>query len=165
MASLLGVRSDEFELVQNPALGAVALWQFTAEFFRATGAAHGARLPAMMVVLPLVLRSQSLASIKSRRLAGGLALAMAENRALTAHLGKWTVDFGGLTLRSLNLAMAGALIGYDSAVTEFFPLRKTSPPHVAGGSTSEICRGARRLGYWFATTDVAALSSLLRVKV
>ena len=48
----------EYEIVQNPALGACVLWQYTDGFTEATGRQRGPSLVEAMPVLPLVFHEE-----------------------------------------------------------------------------------------------------------
>jgi hypothetical protein len=155
---------DELDIVQNPAVGAFALWSYTHQFYVSTQAAAGPTLPMLMVVLPMVFHEDTLRSIKARHLNGGLHLAIAEDRTLPIGLQERMVSTAPITLRSLNLALAAGLVGFDREAGEFFPLKRTLPPVGVGSDTSELCKGAKRLGHWFSTLSLQQVMNLLQVR-
>ena len=59
----MSIDLTEFEIVQNPALGAYALWRFGVGFQNEDG--QPAPLPLAFLVLPLLLRQPALKMIAS----------------------------------------------------------------------------------------------------
>jgi len=155
---------DEIEVVQNPALGACLLWAFVREFTEATHGKRGPTIPFVMLVLPMVLHEPTFNALKTRRFDGGLLLAVAEDRTISAGLQRRLIDSSDLSLRSLNLALLSGLIHFDPPSAEFFPARKTPPEMTIGGDTSELSKAASRIGFWCASLQIEHLLSLLNVR-
>src|SRR4051794_989392 len=76
----------EFSVIQNVALGALAVWGFTSEYHNGTHSTHGPVLPLLMPVLPLVFHLDSLNALNGRQRRGGLYRALSEVRSLPAGL-------------------------------------------------------------------------------
>lgn len=160
----LAETAGEYEAVQNTALGAYAMWAFVAEYSATNDDVRGPTLPLAMLVLPLVFHRDTLESIEDRYLNTGFYLALAENRSIPIGLQERMVAMAQRSLRSTRLALAAGLITYDPLSGEFFPGRRTSPPHVENSSLGAILKGSKRLGRWFASTSHEQLLNLLQVR-
>src|SRR5271167_1985510 len=68
----MSVELNESEIIQNPALGAFALWKFGLGFQAADS--RPAPLPLFFLILPLLMHRQTSEVIESTRKASGLSL-------------------------------------------------------------------------------------------
>jgi len=154
----------EAELVQNPALGALTLWAFTAEFFGQSGRQRGPTLPLTLPVLPMVLHEETVECIHNRHFDGGLFLALADNRTLTLDLQERMEAMAPQTMRALNLAFATNLLTYARQSGELRPKRLTPPIRPQQVEIRHLLATAERLGYWFCTINVEQICSYLRIR-
>src|ERR1700719_4869340 len=109
---------NESEIVQNPALGAYAIWRFGLGFQSEKG--RPAALPLTFLVLPLVLHRPTLEMINSTRKASGLALFAAklgEQRESLFAVHERALALRHLTLQSIGMGVASRLLtlDYDAA--------------------------------------------------
>jgi len=156
----------EARLVQNPAVGALALWAFVTQFIESHHAHRGPALPLCLPVLPLALNYDASTALHARRFEGGLELALVENRAIVAGLQDRMVLMTDQTMRALDLAFASKILDYDAASGELISCRKTPPFTAAENSdVRKIVATARRLGHWFAVMQIARVLSLLSIRI
>ncbi|MGE5483618.1 MAG: three component ABC system middle component [Ignavibacteriales bacterium] len=154
----------DYDLVQNPALGAISLWAFVREFTLCTKDATGPTLPLMMLVLPIVFHQKTLESIEGRHLEKGLYLALADDRSIPVGLQERMMAMSTRTFRSIGIAVGSGLLTFDVNSAEFFPGHRTDPSGTRRSDISMMLRGAKRLGHWAASTSHEHLFSLLRVR-
>jgi hypothetical protein len=157
---------NELEIVQNPALGAYALWQFGLGFQAEEGQAPV--LPLSFLVLPLLLHRATLDNISSTRKRSGLsvfAAKLGEERENLIAVHDRALILRGLTLQSLALAVNSGLltVKYDEATA-----RSNSPdPRLRGPFLPERIKrfssAADKLGAWFSRAGLAQVASTLRV--
>ena len=157
-----GIR--EFSILQNVALGGVALWGFTYEYHKTTNLVHGPVLPLIFPVLPLVFHRESLQALNGRQMRGGLYRALSEVRALPAGLQTRMQSMAPQTFQSLRAACAAGLLSYSRDTTEITPIRRSVPHQFRTGEAKPILQTARRLGFWFASTPLAQLGLLLDLR-
>lgn len=157
----------DLALVQNPALGAYALWRFGLGF--QADDETPASIALTFLVLPIVLHRDSLDHVMSTQRSSGLAL-------FAAKLGKQSEDLLAiherarilrtLTLQSIGMGLGSRLltVNYDHATvraneTNLRPKRPAVPERL-----KDIGNGAEKLGEWFARLDVRQIAVLLRVE-
>lgn len=155
-------------IVQNAAIGAVALWRFVATYFETTQQTDGPELPVVMLVLPIVFHERSSESICRMKSASGLLKALVEYPEMPAGLQIRLEATAHLTLQSLNLAISTSLLRLDRAQPwpRYTPARNSLPAPLspAQPDTKRILAASQRLGWWFAAEDVSSLSRLLNVQ-
>lgn len=156
--------TTEAELVQNPALGALALWAFTAKFYGQTRRTRGPALPLALPVLPMVWHEETVESIYNRHFDGGLLLALADDRTLTLDLQARMEAMASQSLRALNLGFATNLLTYDRATGELRPKRMTPPVRPPEPEVRKMILAAERLGHWFCNINLDQLCSYLRIQ-
>lgn len=157
---------SELEIVQNPSLGAVALWQFCLGF----QADHEspAVLPLAFLVLPLLFHRQTLDLINSTQKNSGLALFASkvgkeQEDLLAVH--ERALVLRTLTLQSISLGVRASLltINYVEATLRGNQpkqkLKKTMIPERLKG----LPGAAEKLGYWFSKTSLGQVATTLRV--
>lgn len=158
---------DELEIVQNPALGALAVWSF--------GRGHQdetADLPSFLaafIVLPIVLHRETLDIAASTQRTSGLGLFAAklgEQRERLLALHDRAILLRSLTLRSIILAAESNLISisYERGL-----VRSNDVPVRRGSKyISEFVRPlllvSEKLGHWVGRAGLQATASLLRVR-
>jgi len=162
-----GQSLTELNLVQNPALGAYALWQFGLGYQSHDG--ELAKLPAAFLVLPIVLHRPTLELVGSTQKGSGLALFAAklaerEENLLAVHTRALVLR--PLTLRSIGFAInAGiATLNYEEAsIRANAPTPRSRKPQVPERLRS-LSNGAEKVGYWFAKMGLSQIASTLRVE-
>lgn len=156
--------TTEAEIVQNPALGALALWAFTAEFYAQAHRQRGPTMPLALPVLPMVLHEETVECIHNRHFDGGLFLALADNRTLTLDLQERMEAMTPQTMQALNLGFATNLLSFDREGGEIRPRRLTVPVRPQQAEVRDILAASQRLGYWFCTINIEQLCSYLRIR-
>jgi hypothetical protein len=158
---------NEFEIVQNPALGAYAIWRFGLGFQEEEG--RPAPLPLAFLVLPLILHRPTLEVIRSTRKSSGLALFAAKlgeerENLLAVHVR--ALALRRLTLQSIAMGLDAHLltINYIEAT-----LRGNTPePWMRKPTLPERIRGftgaAEKVGYWFWKVGLYQVASTLKVE-
>jgi len=156
--------TQEAELVQNAALGAVVLWAFSNEYCDQKLRRSGPPLPYLLPVLPMVFHAETVENISRRHFDGGLLLALAENRTLTLDLNERVQNFAPQTMKALNLAFATGLLSYNRESGEIWAERRGIPSLGKSPEIKPIIASAERLGYWFSTIGIDQLCSYLHLK-
>lgn len=157
------MKAREYEIVQNSALAAVAIWHFVDRYVRALGGQHGPTLLHALPVLPIVFHEESANALGRRRFDGGFYTALSENRGLFVGLQKRMEDMAPQTFRALSLAWSARLLDYDRVSKELHVIRRRRPAEVQNESAKRICATAQRLGHWFATIPPQELGQRLRL--
>jgi hypothetical protein len=157
----------ELNLVQNPALGAYALWQFGLRYQSRDG--ELAKLPAAFLVLPLVLHRPTLELVSSTQKGSGLALfaaklAVREENLLAVH--SRALVLRHLTLRSLSFAINAGIttLNYADATMRANALAPRSKKPLVPERLRLLSNGAEKVGYWFAKMGLPQIVSTLRVE-
>lgn len=157
---------NELEIVQNPALGGWAIWQFGLAYQAEEGIQPV--LPVAFLILPLLLHRRSLDLIGSTKKDSGLAL-------FAAKLGTEREDLlalheRALTLRMLSLRSIGCAVNAGLVTVDYAEARLRSNALVAGEKKpivperlKALPSAAEKLGYWFSKVSLAQISSTLRV--
>jgi hypothetical protein len=157
----------ELEIVQNPALGAYAVWRFGVGF--QSEDSRPAALPLTFLVLPLLLHQPTLRIITSTQRASGLALFSAKlgqerENLLAVH--ERARALRRLTLQSIAMGVNNRLLtlDYNSATlranTADESLQKPSLPERIRG----FAGAADKLGYWFSKLGLHQVASTLAVE-
>lgn len=158
---------NEVDVVQNPAMGAYALWQFGLGYQAET--VEPLRVPLMFIVLPILLNSRTLKAVISTQRGSGLALFVAKfsqdsedllgihSRALILRM---------LTLRSVGFAVNAGLmrLDYQRAIAEFHALPPKSKNPPVPERLRAIASGAEKLGCWFSRMNISQIATTLRVE-
>lgn len=155
----------EHDIVQNDALGALAVWSFAAEFFKAKGRTQGVPVPLAMIVLPIVYHRESVDALSTRNFDGGLFSALNDNRGLFAGLQHRMRSMWRQSFAAINVALAARLLHYDPESCWLTVSRASEPKEVMTEDISRILATARRLGYWVAQTGGPQLLNILGVRL
>lgn len=149
-----GALLREYEIMQNPALGANALWAFTQGFIsRPVEELQQLTLWHLVTVLPLVLHDTSRKMILKRRESSGLRSILDRDTASSVAQNEVIFNFDNRlkamenrTFRSLNVAIACNLItledGYFTSTVSYKLPKKVS------GESKDILKAANKLGVW-----------------
>lgn len=155
----------EFDVVQNAALGALALHAAVLQCYETSERRRGCPLALLCIVLPCVFHEQTREAIVGKNFNGSLYKSLAEHRAMPAGLQRRMEDMFDLTLSALNVASASGLIRRDDdpAPFTYVPDRNSAIPGPIAPDVRDITAAAKRIGYWAATTRFETLCSLLGV--
>jgi site-specific DNA-adenine methylase len=155
---------DEYEVIQNCALGALALWTFAAEYYLKSDEKYGPNLAVAMLVLPLVYNEHFVNSVFRRNLKGGFYNALNDDKALFLGVQDRMQSMATLTLKSINICFSAKLLTYDKDNSELLPIRTNTPAYKDNDSIKDILSASKRLGYWFSTLNFQELCALLKVR-
>ncbi|OMD50013.1 three component ABC system middle component [Paenibacillus odorifer] len=163
-----GILLREYEIMQNPALGANVLWAF-AQGFVSQPMEQSLTLWHLVSVLPLVFHNNSRKVILKRREASGLrsildrdpSISVAQNETIF-NIDNRLKAMENRTFRSLNLAIACKLItleeGYFKSDVPFkFPKKVFN-------ETKDILKAANKLGVWAGKMSVFEYLTILGVE-
>ncbi|MDX6464518.1 MAG: hypothetical protein QOE55_8215 [Acidobacteriaceae bacterium] len=157
----------ELEIVQNPALGGYALWQFGLGFQSEDG--HPSPLPLAFLVLPLVLHRPTLELVLSTRKASGLALFAAklgEERENLLALHERALTLRRLSLQSIAVGVGSRLLTVDYVAATL--RANAAVPEMSKPKLPERIRGfsgaADKIGYWFSRLSLPQVVSMLVVE-
>lgn len=156
----------EFQIIQNYALGGLAIQSFAKGYGRNSENNLGPTIPFVMPILPMIFNektSQTLSLIK-RNTNSRFLSTVADHRDLFVGLQKRMVDMSDQTLKTLNFAFALNLIRYDqdsSRITASKYLKKT--PKIQYRDNQMIIYSARILGSWFAQYSIEEICIALNI--
>lgn len=158
---------NEYEIMQNNALGALALSGFTIEYYKNKNNICGPTLPILMPVLPMVLHEDTALTLHKKHKQGGFYKSIYENRMISIGLQQRMEAMANQTFQALNFAFASKILNYDNSTNQIVPLRRTSPLKLINSSYVEIRRiikAAERLGYWFSEMELEQISIALNLR-
>jgi hypothetical protein len=159
---------NEFEIVQNPALGAYAIWRFGLGFQNEVG--HPATLALAFLVLPLLLHRPTLEMITSTRKASGLALFAAklgEERENLLAVHERALALRELTLKSIAVGIETRLLtlDYSAASIRSNTSDPASPkPPALPERIKSFTGAADKIGYWFSRIGLHQVATTLAVE-
>jgi hypothetical protein len=158
----------EYEIIQNPVLGAAAITQAIIEYHEAKD--EGMPLTLVMVVLPMVFHKKTIKVIAGMvKVGGGLRRALGKDRTLSVGLQQRMEKMAGLSFTALNIALSCKMCSVLTLEKEILvtPLRKTLPFTDMGyvnGDGREILKGAVRVGNWLGSYDMTAICRQLDLR-
>lgn len=158
---------NEYEIMQNNALGALALSAFTIEFYKNTNNMRGPTLQVLMPVLPMVLHEDTALTLHNKKKQGGFYRSVYENRAISVGLQQRMQSMADQTFQALNFAFASKLLNYDASSHQVIPQRRTSPLKFLKTNyieTRRILSASERLGYWFSEMGVEQIAIILNLR-
>lgn len=165
-----GALLREYEIMQNPALGANALWAFTQGFItRPMEELQPLTLWHLVSVLPLVFHDTSRKMILKRRVSSGLrsildrepASSVAQNETIF-NIDNRLKAMENRTFRSLNVAIACKLITLEEGYfTSNVPYKL---PKKLSEETKDVLKAANKLGVWAGSMTVFEYLTILGVE-
>lgn len=164
--ALLSRPPSEASAVQNPALGAYALWKFALAYQAREG--KQVVLPLAFIVLPLMFHKPTLDLVLSTNRSSGLALfagKLGEKREELLAVHERARTLRKLTLDSIDFGINAMLLNLDYRQAL---LRANSHRVVGKGPTLPerikwVTPAAERIGYWFAGLADQQVARTLRV--
>lgn len=154
-------------LVQNPAIGAVLLWQFVCEYYNYDDENKQAPLPLLFIVLPVVFREDLRKTINRTQRSSGLQkvsekLFNEKQSDFFYRIQNSAEEYKELTLTAINIAVNRNLIGIISKTAQVYPVQTkvTKMPK----SSDELLKAAKKLGEWCSSLSMHEISLLLKVR-
>lgn len=162
--------SQEAEEVQNPGLGAMAVWRFATGYALASQENKPTPIPLLFLVLPLLYHEESLEVLSSTRRGSGLRgfagkFSDSQHRKtdILLELHERCVRMRTLSLDALRVALATKLLALDVERAVAFPLTRTSPKAGVPNSIQLMLQNAEKLGAWCAELSLHEVSLILKV--
>ncbi len=160
--------SIEYEIIQNPALGAAAIMQAVIKYHEVRD--EGMPLPLLMAVLPMVFHRKTTDLISGMRLVGGgLRRAKGSDSTISVGLQRRMEGMAKITLRALNISVSckDSLELRCNGTLEVVPCRRTVSASDMGykdGDALEIMKAAKRVGHWFGTYEMTDICRQLNLR-
>ncbi len=155
----------EYYIVQNHALGALALYYFTKSYYE-TNDKNGALFPLAMVILPIIFNEKCYQSIGDvKRVTGRVSMlnVLADHRDIPVGLQRRMIEMKDQTFRSLNLAFAKGLIRYEKAERKLIPGTYLRIPASQNNDNQKILQASKILGKWFAFNSIEQICISLNI--
>ena len=155
---------DEIYLVQNPALGAVLLWEFVKGFKRHSANASPA-LPLQFSVLHIMFREQLRTAIGKNNPSSGLRLFAAKfskEQELLCAIQRRMLALRHTSLSSLRIALDSGLLTLDCATALVGCTYKRYPPNVPQ-TVKDLGKHADKLGGWCGALSIQEVQAALRI--
>lgn len=156
----------EEQIVINPVLGGVALWNFVSQYEKHAEPEAYPVILTLLPVLPIVFHKASVTSLKGMQFDSGLTKAIVDNPSIRVGLQRRIVSLSPLTLTSINIACASGLLQRVAApgVPAFSRGLKRLPREVEPeGTARDIATAARRLGAFFARESIIQMQMKLGI--
>lgn len=155
---------NEFEIFQNKAIGAHAIWEFAKNYRMNHTKNESPSLIVTMPVLPLCFNRRVVNGIKGRNFKGGSLLrAIDENKDLFSGLQERMEDMATLTLESIYLSSVSGLIDFDASQGIIIPKVTSLPSKVKNAiekneDYTNIINASRHIGAWFGQFNQSEIS-------
>lgn len=158
----------DLAIVQNPGLGAFAIWRFGQGFQVDDG--RPANFALAFLVLPIVMHRATLDTVTSTQRASGLALLAAKLGKEREHLlavHDRALLLRHLTLQSIAVGVSGRLLSvdYENGTVRANTPEQKSKKLVLPERVKHIGPAAEKLGHWFSKLSIGQVTSLLRVEL
>ena len=155
----------EQQVVQNPGLGAEALWHAVSEAYEGKDRGEGMPLLMAFIVLPLAFHRRSANALASKVKPGALYKAVASDREITIGLQERMEALSERTLQSLSVAFSTGLLLLDHAETpQLIPGRKSPPVAHVTEEVKTLLAAAKRVGQAIAELPPAQIATHLNIQ-
>lgn len=159
----------EAQNIQNPALGAAALWRFCCGYVEAHPVGDSPRLPLLFLVLPIVLHVATAELLRRTRPSSGLRAFAAKfgdsqisKQDLLLQVHERAIRWRLLSLQSIELAAAGHLLQLfeEGGAT---PLSRTKARGLPD-EVKQLLADAEKLGAWCGQLTLHEVTTTLKVR-
>lgn len=156
---------NEFSIIQNHALGALALHGFTKTFYNVKDKTEGPSLSLLMPVLPLVFNKRCCDAISAinRVTHQRFFTILSEHREIPVGLQHRMEHMADQTLQALNIAFKKRLLHFNPENGQIIPSVRVSIPTFSYRDNQNILISARVLGNWFAHYPIEQLCLSLNI--
>jgi hypothetical protein len=143
---------NEFNNIQNEAIGALALYTFVKSYYTKTGRNNGPQFGFIFPLLPIVFNEECNTNLnKIRRYTKQRYFTLLiENPGFPVGLQKRMEDMADLTINSFNVALNKKILLYNTETTEIRPSPRVSFSAIKYEDNVKIIHSADLLGRWFA---------------
>lgn len=157
-------RIPEFAIMQNTALGALAIHSFVREYYSAKDKKDGVFLPYLLPLLPIVFNEKASLRISSKqRRVTSFNKAISEEIFIPIGLQNRMMDMYTLSMDSINSSLALGLIECNNKEALFYPKEKIRLPDLKTSDNINILRASSILGFWFASISLEDLCISLNI--
>lgn len=154
----------EYEIIQNSALGAVAIWEFTKEYYQNADKTKGPIILLSLLVLPIVFNKQAVENLRRRHKKGGLLKALSENATIFIGLQERMEKMCDQTFESINIAFASGLLTFNEENAQLLPVRMSGSSMYTNDQVKDILATSKKLGYWLSELSLMQICKLLKVR-
>lgn len=155
---------DEFDIVQNRAIGAHSLYEFVRSFQSYHEKNDGPCFELLMPVLPIVFNERIKKAICKRSYTeGGLINVLTEDKTIFNNLQETMIQMYELSLDSVSLAFSSGLISIDGEKKTLIARKSTIPSHDLNRDYLEILGASKRLGFWFAKFSTEQITNYFNI--
>jgi hypothetical protein len=162
--------SQETEEIQNPGLGAMAIWRFATGYAVSSQENRPTPMPLLFLTLPLLYHEETFEILASTRRGSGLRgfagkFSDSEHKKtdILLQLHERCVRMRSLSLDALRLAFAANLLAVDVARGAVLPLTRTAPRAGIPSSIQAMLQNGEKLGIWCASLSLHEISIILKV--
>jgi hypothetical protein len=156
---------NEFLIIQNNALGSLALHAFCKTYYNAKDKTEGPSLSLLMPVLPLVFNKRScdaLSAIKKVTRQRFFSI-LSEHREIPVGLQHRMELMADQTFEALNVAFKKKLLHFNPENSQIVPASRVTTPAFTYHDNQNILIAARVLGNWFSIYPVEQLCISLNI--
>lgn len=160
--------SKEFDNVQNPALGAFILWNFSRGYYDYNSSFVPFQL--LFIVIPIIFRTDLVEVINSTQKRTGLRGFSDKffntnilKNDMISHIQKASSGMKEVTLKSIQIAVYSNLISIDTESGMLFPVTTTEKKSIPK-SIMKLGKASEKLGNWCARLTLYEISQILKVR-
>lgn len=144
---------NAFEIIQNAAIGAHALYAFTRRYEQADIDRKGLLLPFMFPVLPIVFTKEYSEQISSRNFKiGSFYKVITSDNSFFINIVLKMQELSETTFKAMELGFSSQILIYDNENARIYSGKNVSilKQSNLSKSYSDIIKTSQRLGSWFA---------------
>lgn len=144
---------NEFEIIQNAAIGAHALYAFTQRYIQAEEEKKGPLLPFMFPILPIVFTKEYTKQISSRNFKiGSFYKVMTSDNSFFINIVPKMQELSETTFKAIELGFSAKILVYDNENARIYSGKNVNIIKASNlsKSYSDIIKTSQRLGSWFA---------------
>ena len=155
----------EQQVVQNPGLGAEAIWHAVNEAYTTKNNTEGMPFLLSFIVLPLAFHKRSASTLATKTRPGALYKAVASDREITLGLQERMQALSDRTLQSLSIGFSTGLLLLDfDEEPQLIPGRKSPPVSHVTEEVKTLLAAAKRVGQAIAELPRAQLATHLNIR-
>jgi hypothetical protein len=156
---------NEFDIVQNNLLGAIAINSFSKEYYISKEKIKGVPLPLIFAVLPIVFNEDSSNKINlNQKRITSFFKTLAEDKLIPIGLQKKMEQMFDQTIKSLSISFSLRLIKYDPINSEIIPSIGIQLPRLNYSDNIKIAHTSGILGYWFGKLTFEEICVALKIE-
>ncbi|AYB32513.1 three component ABC system middle component [Chryseolinea soli] len=156
---------NEFSIIQNSALGSLALFSFVKEYHYSKDKLEGPTIPLLMPILPIVFNEESnLALSRNQKRLTSYYKTLADCRTIPVGLQKRMEHMYSNTMNSLNIGFATGMLIYNNASAEITPRPRLTLPDLTIAENHSIIQTSSLLGFWFSKLTLEEICISLNIQ-